>query len=149
MKKLLIIILVTLAGIGFQSNIPTDKVWASERLKVLSKRVTIKCFITNVSSELDGDYHILVALPDSSKYLLNDENTSYQNGYLVTEIVKAHKTILNIFSKTDNKLPIPQAGDSVIITGPWVLDRIHGWNEIHPIDSITILPKISNMITNK
>jgi len=31
-------------------------------------------------------------------------------------------------------------GDHIAIDGPWVLDTDHGWREIHPVDSIRILP---------
>ncbi len=39
-----------------------------------------------------------------------------------------------------SKLPIPKLGDHIAIDGPWVLDTNHGWREIHPVDSIQLLP---------
>ena len=29
-------------------------------------------------------------------------------------------------------------GDHIQVDGPWVFDSDHGWNEIHPVDSIQI-----------
>jgi hypothetical protein len=30
------------------------------------------------------------------------------------------------------RVQTPTEGEAVAVTGPWVLDTVHGWNEIHP-----------------
>ena len=79
------------------------------------------------------------------KSLLNDKNISGQGGYLVVEPVcenpitqkdtleehacdNFHQTV---FDKT-------MIGKHVEIIGVYVLDEEHGWNEIHPVTSITV-----------
>ncbi len=39
-----------------------------------------------------------------------------------------------------NPLTIPPPGAHVVVTGPWVLDAPHGWNEIHPLERAEVLP---------
>jgi hypothetical protein len=33
---------------------------------------------------------------------------------------------------TGADLPAPSIGQSIVVTGPYVLDAAHGWMEIHP-----------------
>ena len=35
---------------------------------------------------------------------------------------------------------VPPVGTRVSVTGPWVLDTEHGWNEIHPVVKIEAAP---------
>jgi hypothetical protein len=39
-----------------------------------------------------------------------------------------------------NPLVLPPVGSRVSVMGPFVLDTDHGWNEIHPLESIAVVP---------
>jgi hypothetical protein len=78
-------------------------------------------------------------------------NDSDQYGDLVLEIVCA-----NTVTQTDavdacqnylNHVTIPQEGQHIIATGPYVLDTDHGWTEIHPVYSLTITASPKNTVT--
>ncbi|HEY3366155.1 MAG TPA: hypothetical protein VGK74_13970 [Symbiobacteriaceae bacterium] len=55
--------------------------------------------------------------------LINDKNRSDQGGALVTEIIPADQATVKA----------AKPGEHVLVTGPYVLDRQHGWMEIHPV----------------
>jgi hypothetical protein len=38
-----------------------------------------------------------------------------------------------------NHVTVPQEGQHITATGPYVLDTDHGWTEIHPVYSLTII----------
>ncbi len=78
-----------------------------------------------VMHEKDGDYHIaLQVYGNDTIILLNSVNKSKFHGFLVTEI-----------EPREQKAGIqkPLKGWCVAIDGPWVLDKEHGWNELHPV----------------
>jgi hypothetical protein len=78
-------------------------------------------------------------------------NNSDQYGDLVLEIVCA-----NSVTQTDaidackgyvNHVTVPQEGEHIIATGPYVLDTDHGWREIHPVYSFTVTASPKNSVT--
>jgi len=91
------------------------------RLKVLGKCQTYVGTVTSVRAEEDGDHHVDVAPDPGYERYLNQGDYDDQHGSLVTEIMPGQH------------LPIPDIGQHVIVTGTWVYDANHGWNEIHPI----------------
>ena len=63
--------------------------------------------------------HMTLAVDAPYRYLLNDAN----EGLLVVELMP----------RDGDHLPAPEVGARVVLTGAWVLDTDHGWNEIHPV----------------
>ena len=90
--------------------------------------------------EADGDYHILLKLDTGQNNLLNEKNYEEQKGCLVLEPVCVNKVTQKdaIKSCEDfvNKVYIPHTGEHVKVTGSYVLDKEHGWMEIHPVTKI-------------
>jgi hypothetical protein len=95
-----------------------------ERLVTLRSSITATGTIEHIAHEKDGDLHIRLRLDSIQPYcdttLTNARNASGQHGCLVVEITPEHP------------LPRPAIGAHVKITGAWVLDKHHGWLEIHP-----------------
>ena len=94
-------------------------------------------------SEADGDYHIRVKLDTMYNYMLNSLNISDEYGDLVVEPI-----CVAAISQSDavapcagvvNNVYLPNAGEYVKVTGPYVTDNDHGWNELHPVTSIEIV----------
>jgi hypothetical protein len=78
-------------------------------------------------SEHDGDCHVNVKLDAPYTRLLNATNTTKAAGLLITEIIPKHR------------VTIPRIGSRVRILGAWVHDKATGWNELHPVWSMTVL----------
>jgi len=105
-----------LEGVAIHPNHP-------QHLRVLKPCQTFEGVVAFVKRHGDGDYHVDIR-PDRGYggFLSHKVEVPHT---LVTEIIPAHP------------LPIPVVGDHVRITGTWVYDTIHGWNEIHPVWTIT------------
>ncbi len=121
---------------------PFAHVYHPARLKVLAACRTITGTIDFVRREPDGDDHIRLRVDDVS--LLDQGNIDNQHGDLVLEPV-----CINPVTQEDAKdacagyhsdVVVPPAGTRVSVTGPWVLDTEHGWNEIHPVVRISVNP---------
>lgn len=78
-----------------------------------------------VRNEEDGDVHIDL---DTGGALTNTVNRSEQGGSLVVEFMP----------RDGGHLPAPNVGERISLTGAWVLDIDHGWDELHPIWSETM-----------
>ena len=130
------IILILLLLIG-NNPCPCDKVHHPNRLKLLEKEKTVYGIVRKVKGELDGDIHIRLDMGDKS--LLTKNNIQHEDGCLVLEIVCVKESIFTICKDYKNKTLIPKVGDSIQVTGPYVYDKIHGINEIHPVNDLIIL----------
>jgi hypothetical protein len=118
-------------------------VYHSYRLKVLAQCVHVSGIVEIVRLEADGDRHILVHLdpgqvdPNGGGYI-NQANTTYQHGDLVTEPVCTNLPVTQadaIASCAGYRNPtfVPVVGQHVEVSGPWVLDLDHySWAECHP-----------------
>jgi hypothetical protein len=94
-------------------------------------------------AEADGDWHIQLDLDSEFRSLLNQENLDKQQGYLVLEPMCS-----NYVSQKDtieegvcdglnqNIFATNFIGHRVTATGAYVLDKQHGWAELHPVTSI-------------
>lgn len=100
--------------------------------------------------EADGDLHCwlrLDPLQNSRQPLIGRKNIEDQEGNLVFEPMCQHKvtqadTIKSQVCKNwnqDNLFDAP-VGEHLRITGAFVLDKQHGWYEIHPVTSIDPIP---------
>ena len=111
-------------------------VYHPDRLKVLAPCATVTGTIEVIRHEPDGDDHILVKLdPGQDKYL-NAVNVSAQHGDLIAEPVCEHTVTqadaVSACPAGYKPVPVPPVGSHVVVTGPWVLDQQHSWQEIHP-----------------
>jgi hypothetical protein len=111
------------------------------RLHVYDSCITCTGTIMLMRQEKDGDWHIQLKPDSLLPNLLNLKNMKSQNKYLVLEIICA-----NPVTQTDaissclnysNDVTVPRPGDHVKVIGPWVNDQEHGWNEIHPVKTLT------------
>lgn len=107
---------------------PTDVlagVYHPYRLHVLSPCRAVSGTVATVRHEEDGDLHIDL---DTGGALTNAVNASVQGGNLVVEFMP----------RDGGHLPAPPVGEHIRLTGAWVLDAEHGWNELHPVWSETL-----------
>jgi hypothetical protein len=120
---------------------------AKDRLKLITKCITVTGTIVSASPELDGDYHIRVRVDPQFKKLLNGKNNTGQKGFLVVEPMCAKKPkqrdtvdegVCNGFKQSLFKASM--RGQRVSVTGDYVQDMEHGWREIHPVTSIALIP---------
>lgn len=105
-------------------------VWKPSRLQVLDGCRTMTGTVASVRTETDGDYHINVVPDAGYGDLLNQRNQSVQRGGLVVEVIPADQALV----------APPRSGEHVQVTGAFVLDRDHGWLELHPAWSIVPAP---------
>ena len=90
---------------------------AQEWLIVLKADSIAIGIVTAVHNEKDGDLHIWLLMPDSTKLLAEVEHYS-TSGY--------HR---------------PKPGEIVCFSGAFVYDRKHHWYEIHPAINCPLLPE--------
>ena len=130
---------------GCRPGPPEAGVWSPDRLKILKACQHATGVVLDVESEPDGDHHIWFAVVNGYEQLLNDKNRFQGRPALLAEIVPECPLSTNppdpntAAECPPSKLPIPAAGDHIAVDGPWVFDVNHGWNEIHPVDSIVRL----------
>ena len=108
-------------------------------------------YVQDIYTEPDGDYHIKLKVEPDFKYMLNSKNYSQEDSNLICEIICA-----NQISQPDAEEPcqnyssgvyVPNTGEHVKITGSYVTDNSHGWNEIHPVTSIEITTQTDTLST--
>lgn len=123
---------------GCRDGDPLQNVRDPDRLKVLKRCVTATGVVHFAQTEKDGDVHISLRLDREHRYLLNDGNRRKHRGTLVVEIVPADQPGCRKGERvrygrcTGADVRTPGRGGRISVTGPWVLDRAHDWNEIHP-----------------
>lgn len=121
------------------SDCPCKHVHHSWRLKIIEESKTVTGVVKDIHSELDGDYHIKIRTNNFE--ILSKNNFKNEDSCLVAEIICAEKSIFNKCKNYSNKIPIPKNGDTIIVTGPYVNDWIHGIREIHPVIDLIIIKK--------
>lgn len=100
-------------------------VYHPDRLHVLSPCRRASGTVVGLSHERDGDLHIAL---DTGGALVNAVNVSDLGGSLVVEFMP----------RDGGHLPAPSVREHISVTGAWVLDANHGWNELHPVWSETL-----------
>ena len=117
-------------------------VYRPDRLRVIEACTAVEGRVVSVRRESDGDLH--VALEPENKAVLNLLNFLHAHGDLVVEIicesVPAHGDAITACAGFTPQVTIPNVGDRVRVTGAYVTDRDNGWNEVHPVTRIDILP---------
>ena len=116
-------------------------IYHPQRLRRISDCVTITGTIAAIRKEADGDYHILLSVDAQFTNMINQRNIDAQHGDLVLEPVCQNqvtqedaKSACDAFSYP---IAIPAVGQRVSVTGDYVLDTDHGWNELHPVYSFS------------
>jgi hypothetical protein len=117
-----------------------NHVYRPERLQIRASCVAAAGTITNIRTEPDGDLHVLLALDPGQDALLNEENTARQHGELVAELicvrsVRQPAAAVEACTGWENRIHLHR-GQHVRITGAYVLDREHGWMELHPVSVV-------------
>ena len=110
------------------------------RLQVLDPCISVTGTVEEVRKEADGDVHILFRLDQQFESLLNEKNVSRQRGDLVLEPIcqgdvrQADAT--EPCSRYSGPYFEPQIGQRYLVSGAYVHDADHGWNELHPVTSM-------------
>ncbi len=97
-------------------------VYHAARLQVLDSCRTVTGTVAQVRAEPDGDYHINLVPDPGQEDVLNQRNLTVQKGALVVEVVTVDQ----------RETAPPLLRDLLAVTGAFVLDRYHGWLELHP-----------------
>lgn len=118
-------------------------VYHSYRLVVHDSCTFVTGIVQSDYSEADGDYHIRIKLDTQYNYMLNSLNISSEYGDLVCEPICAatitQSDAVAPCAGLTNNVYLPNVGEYVKVTGPYVTDNDHGWNEIHPVTKIEII----------
>jgi len=154
------IILCCLLSVSFQTSYsqcdPTlwSHVYHSSRLHVNTDCISVSGTVYSLIYEADGDIHIRLTVDTPYTYMLNATNYSGQYGRLVCEplcatTVTQADAVASCTGFT-NSVYIPAVGEHVIVTGSYVTDNDHGWNEIHPVSKIVIGTSVAtaNVVTS-
>ena len=121
---------------------------AKDRLTVIDACITVTGTVEAAFRDADGDRHIRLRVDAKYKKLLNARNMLREKGFLVAEPVCE----LNVTQKDTlqegvcqnfhpNLYRTSMHGKHVSITGAYIEDQSpnHGWREIHPVTSITVI----------
>jgi hypothetical protein len=120
-----------------------EHVYHKYRLDVIEECKTVSGTIERIKPEDDGDLHIQLKLDAGQENLLNDKNYQVQHGNLIIEPICVERVTQadarGPCSDYINNVKIPRIGEHVKVTGSYVNDKEHGWNEIHPVTAIEII----------
>jgi hypothetical protein len=138
---------------------PLANVYHPARLLVRDSCRTVTGTVVLVRREKDGDWHINVRLDARYSSLVNQANKDYQGGALVMEIVPADEPGCTAGSPpkpasgtydygtcTGARIAQPGVGERIRVTGPYVLDTLHDWMEIHPVWELRHLSTASSAL---
>ncbi len=130
------------SGCSDPDNI-SSHVYKPSRLQQVKACITASGTVDNVLSEADGDYHVRLSLDSQYSNLTNSANVQYQYGTLVVEVICARtvtqQDAIAPCQGYTNRILIPNIGQHITVTGPYVLDTDHYyWAEIHPVYSLTV-----------
>jgi len=99
-------------------------VWKPGRLSVLNPCQTVSGTVKKMFRASDGDVHFQLIVDQPYRYLLN--------------AVNANVLVVELMPRDGGHLPAPPIGAYLVLTGAWVTDVGHGWNELHPVWSESI-----------
>lgn len=128
-------------------------IYHSGRLRVLQATASVTGTIVDATAgkqkdlcrhEKDGDGHCWLKLDPGEEQFLNQANMDSQGGNLVYEPICRYRVTQEDAKAAcqgfTQQITIPPVGTHVRLTGSHVLDTQHGWNEIHPVSQIEIIP---------
>ncbi len=137
----------TPASAPCHAGAPEAGVYQPDRLKVLAPCAHAEGKVVAVVPELDGDHHIWIDVDAKYQRLQNAEDHFQGRPALLAEITPDCPLATNPANAgaaarcPKSEIPLPGLGDRVGIDGPWVFDTNHGWNEIHPVDTLKIIAR--------
>src|SRR5215210_2746928 len=108
-------------------------VWGSGRLEVLNPCQEASGTVLKAEPELDGDLDLYVDLDSEYDQLAGSQ---VELGFL--HQWSPGDVIVEFMPRDGGNLPAPSEGDHIDLTGAWVADKNHGYNEIHPVWSSSI-----------
>jgi hypothetical protein len=96
--------------------------------------------VQEIRKEADGDVHITFRLDQQFESLLNEKNISSQKGVLVLEPICQGKVRQADATEPCSQYNGPyfelEVGQRYLVSGTYVHDTEHGWNELHPVTSM-------------
>jgi hypothetical protein len=124
----------------------TKHVYHPDRLVEQKGCVTVKGIVRWKKAQPDGDIHYRLEVTSPGDDWVNKKNI---DGFLVFEPVcmskikpkkngQLNKPALAACKGFHQTFKLPNKGDKVEITGIHMLDKDHGWLEIHPVTAIKI-----------
>jgi hypothetical protein len=120
-----------------------NHVYHAYRLAIHDSCMSVTGTVYSLIYEADGDIHIRVTLDPDYTYMLNSVNYSGQYGKLVCEPLCAttctQADAIASCATLTNTVYIPAVGEYVKVTGSYVTDNDHGWNELHPVTRIALV----------
>lgn len=134
------------SGAACRKGSPLANVYHPSRLEVVSACSTVSGTVRSVRHEDDGDVHVALEVDPLFAGMLSPGNLTYQHGLLVVEIIPADEAGCTVGQPprpsvgtydygicTGDDLTAPRVGAHIWVTGPYVLDHVHNWAEIHPV----------------
>jgi hypothetical protein len=110
------------------------------RLAVSRGCITVTGTVVSKEVMKDGDLHIQLKLDPGQARLLNSANYRKQGGNLVVELICVGDTEqAKCQNYHQDTVAAPAVGARVKVFGVHVRDKNHGWKELHPVTSITVL----------
>ena len=120
----------------------SSHIYNPARLQTVKNCITVSGIVNNVIAEDDGDYHVWFHVDPQYTNLPNGANNDYRQGDLLAEIICAttvtQQDAVLACDNYSNQIPLPNKNQNITVTGPYVLDSIHGWMEVHPVYSLII-----------
>ena len=121
----------------------SSHVYNPARLQTIRECITVSGIVNNVIVEDDGDYHVWFHVDPQYASLPNRANNDYRQGDLLAEIICAttitqQDAVLACENYTNQILPIPNSNQNITVTGPYVLNNVYGWMEVHPVCFLSI-----------
>jgi len=117
-----------------------EYVYNPGRLQVLDPCISVTGTVDEIRKEEDGDVHILFRLDQQFESLLNEKNIARQYGDLVLEPICQGKVRQADAAEPCSQYPgpyfEPEIGQRYLVSGTYVHDADHGWNELHPVTSM-------------
>jgi hypothetical protein len=124
---------------GCRGGKPMANVYLAFRLKIIDRCAEVSGVVVSSRHERDGDEVISLRVDPPYEGFLNEGNRRFHGGTLVLEIVPADQPGCKKGEKvrwgtcTGAHIATPRNGAHVRVVGPYVLDRLHRWHEIHPV----------------
>jgi hypothetical protein len=120
----------------------SSHVYNPARLQAVKDCITVSGIVNNVIAEDDGDYHVWLHVDPQYANLPNGANNDYRQGDLLAEIICAttvsQQDAVLACDNYSNQILLPNENQNITVTGPYVLDSVHGWMEVHPVYSLTV-----------
>lgn len=105
-------------------------VYRPSRLTMLNPCLSVTGQVVELSRSDDGDMTFRLKVDSAFGWVLNNDNRAQIRGYLQVEIIPDDQ----------DTVTTPALAARVTVTGSFVTDTDHGWNEIHPVWFIASAP---------